>query len=145
MGTRSRIAIETPQGVTSIYCHWDGYPSNNGKILIDHYTAVSKINRLMKLGDISVLGAEIGKKIAFETPTAERCNQCIAYRRDRGDKDVTTVFHADVDTMYAYSSDGWAEFVYLYRDGKWLVSATGDKPAWRPVSDVLAEQLAEAE
>ena len=39
MATRSRIAIEKENGtVESIYCHWDGYPENNGRILVENYT-----------------------------------------------------------------------------------------------------------
>lgn len=35
MATRSRIGIENQDGtVTSVYCHWDGYPENNGRICI---------------------------------------------------------------------------------------------------------------
>ena len=35
MSTRSNIAIKRKNGtVESIYCHWDGYLSYNGKILL---------------------------------------------------------------------------------------------------------------
>jgi hypothetical protein len=38
MGTRSTIALEFADGtVEQVYCHWDGYLSNNGKILQAHY------------------------------------------------------------------------------------------------------------
>jgi hypothetical protein len=44
MATRSRIGIELEDGVIeSIYCHWDGYPENNGKILLEHYQDPNKI------------------------------------------------------------------------------------------------------
>ena len=140
MGTRSRIGIETPQGITSIYCHWDGYPSNNGKILIDHYTTVSKINRLMKLGDLSALGAVIGKKIDFDSTSEQRGGQCLAYRRDRGEKDVGAQFHADLASYTKYADEQWAEYVYLFSSGQWHVAAVGDRPQWRPLSDVLTDE-----
>ena len=45
MGTRSTIGLEYPDGtVRGIYCHWDGYPDNNGKILVEHYTTPEKIS-----------------------------------------------------------------------------------------------------
>jgi hypothetical protein len=52
MATRSRIAIETLDHrgeaiVKSIYCHNDGYPSDNGKILADNYQAREKVEALI--------------------------------------------------------------------------------------------------
>ena len=56
MATRSRIAIELPDGsVESIYCHWDGYPEGNGRTLLDHYTLPEKVQDLINLGSISSL------------------------------------------------------------------------------------------
>ena len=57
MSTRSRIAIEKQDGtVESIYCHFDGYLSNNGEILQNHYSTKDKMEKLIELGDISSLG-----------------------------------------------------------------------------------------
>lgn len=40
MGTRSAIVLKREDGkYQGIYCHWDGYPSNNGKILFENYPA----------------------------------------------------------------------------------------------------------
>ena len=60
MSTRSRIAIELPDGkVKSIYCHNDGYLDHNGRILNNFYTDREKVRALIKLGDISSLSEEI--------------------------------------------------------------------------------------
>jgi hypothetical protein len=56
MATRSSISIRKGNKVTSIYCHWDGYLSHNGQILLDHYTKTSKIEKLIALGSLSSLG-----------------------------------------------------------------------------------------
>jgi len=83
MGTRSTIAIQNEDGsVTGIYCHWDGYLSNNGQILQDHYQDEAKIRELIALGDLSSLGAEIGTKHNFDRAPDGECN---AYGRDRGE------------------------------------------------------------
>jgi len=42
--------------ITSIYCHWDGYPSWNGRILLENYTDEQSVRKLMELGDMSILG-----------------------------------------------------------------------------------------
>ena len=86
MATRSRIGLYDPQTqtVNSIYCHWDGYPEHNGKILVKHYTDINKIHELLNLGDLSVLGEEIGVRTDFNNPHITE--QCIAYSRDRGER-----------------------------------------------------------
>jgi hypothetical protein len=56
MGTRSTIALEFADGtVEQVYCHWDGYLSNNGKILQAHYMDPFKVKQLLALGGFSSL------------------------------------------------------------------------------------------
>jgi hypothetical protein len=56
MGTRSTIALEFADGtVEQVYCHWDGYLSNNGKILAEHYLNPFKVKQLLALGAFSSL------------------------------------------------------------------------------------------
>ena len=59
MATRSTISIENTDGtITSVYCHWDGYPSHNGDILQNHYN-YDKLAKLISNGDMSYLREEI--------------------------------------------------------------------------------------
>jgi len=116
MATRSRIGIENADGtITSIYCHWDGYPDHNGQILIEHYTDEAKIRRLMELGDLSVLGPEIGEKHDFN---ARADRWCTAYGRDRGEEDVSSMDHEDEAAFLACGE----EYNYLFRNGEWFVT-----------------------
>jgi len=63
MGTRSRIGIElSDNSIMSVYCHWDGYPSCNGRILREHYTTVEKVRELIDGGNISALHTNAGWK-----------------------------------------------------------------------------------
>jgi hypothetical protein len=56
MATRSRIAVKQQDGtIDSIYCHFDGYPSGVGDILINYYSR-KEADQLMQGGDISTLG-----------------------------------------------------------------------------------------
>jgi hypothetical protein len=60
MGTRSTIALEFADGtVEQVYCHWDGYLSNNGKILVEHYLNPFKLKQLLALGGFSSLCATV--------------------------------------------------------------------------------------
>ena len=56
MATRSRIGIELPDhSVVSVYCHWDGYVSHNGKILVEHYQNREDVEELIDGGSMSHL------------------------------------------------------------------------------------------
>ena len=55
MATRSIIAKLDDKGVQAIYCHNDGYLSNNGKILDQHYADEVKVDNLIIQGDASSL------------------------------------------------------------------------------------------
>ena len=61
MGTRSLIGREiSPGKFRIIYCHWDGYLENNGKLLFEHYQDSKKVDELLDLGCISSLATNIG-------------------------------------------------------------------------------------
>jgi hypothetical protein len=60
MGTRSTIALEFADGtVQQVYCHWDGYLSNNGRILNDSYMDPFKVKELVERGGMSSLESEV--------------------------------------------------------------------------------------
>ena len=85
MSTRSNIAMLNNDGtVTTIYCHWDGYPSYNGKILSEYYNTTDKVTELIKYGDLSSLQPNVYPTAphSFEEPQED---VCIYYHRDRGD------------------------------------------------------------
>jgi len=117
MGTRSTIAMVNEDGsVSQIYCHWDGYLSNNGKILLENYETAEKVKELIALGSLSVLGETIGKKIDFdgELPSG----QCRAYHRDR-DEDLQIYQYKNITD---YKLNGCMEgYDYIFIDGKWQV------------------------
>jgi hypothetical protein len=121
MATRSRIGILNNDGtVVSCYVHWDGYPSNNGQILLDHYTDESKIRAMIELGDMSILGREIGVKHRFSTPLD---GVCTYYGRDRGD--VGTYPRRDATAEGFYSD--CEEYGYLWIGDKWMVHCSYDE------------------
>jgi hypothetical protein len=56
MGTRSRIGYELPDhSVVSSYCHWDGYPEHNGRILVQQYLNRDDVQELIDGGSMSSL------------------------------------------------------------------------------------------
>jgi hypothetical protein len=76
MGTRSTIALEFADGtVEQVYCHWDGYLENNGKILATHYMDPFKVKALVALGGFSSLSETVeGTKETAYTQRGESCD-----------------------------------------------------------------------
>ena len=61
MGTRSRIGIQLKDNsVLSVYCHWDGYPSFNGRVLNEFYNTPEKVANLINGGNFSSLHTNLG-------------------------------------------------------------------------------------
>lgn len=144
MGTRSAIGMRVATGqITAIYCHWDGYPAYNGKILMENYTDGNKIAELIGLGDISSLRPEIGEKHDFNDryeDTDPRSNWVVAYNRDRGEDLNVRVFTDAMDFVENFNSG--EEYFYLWNGTEWLVNAYGRKtanglPDFERVVDVL--------
>ena len=118
MGTRSTIWIKNEDNSYSgIYCHWDGYPSNNGKILLQNYQDEAKIRTLISLGDASVLDAKCDKPEghSYEAPTK---GYTVFYHRDRGEDFNSSTAKTEEDTKQE-------EYSYLFKDGKWVFSDHG--------------------
>jgi len=134
MATRSNIGILNSDGtVNYIYCHFDGYLEHNGTILNEHYTTESAVRDLIALGDLSLLGPEIGDKQDFN---GNRNKQwCLAYGRDRGESgiEVRTCSYAD------YTKEYFEEYIYLFTPGQgWEVRESG-AGYWADLNRALAQ------
>ena len=138
MATRSNIAYRTPEGkIRSIYCHWDGYVSNNGRILQEHYQEARKIGQLIELGSLSSLGAELGNKQDFNDRSTQRDDWCLFYNRDRGE-DLHVSEYNDIPSWI----DDMEEYAYLWNGQEWLVNDHGERdaqgfPVFNRVLDIL--------
>lgn len=127
MATRSRIAIETPEGIVkSIYCHFDGYPENNAKLLHRHYEDRSKVEQLIGLGDISFLAPEVEPDPNGDhTFTNPQDGVVAAYHRDRGDTYHAPKLHHSRED---YFRDDIEEFGYLFtKEGDWVYVSSDDR------------------
>ena len=61
MGTRSRIGIQLQDNsILSVYCHYDGYPEFNGRVLENHYDTVEKVRNLIDGGNMSCTWTNAG-------------------------------------------------------------------------------------
>jgi len=110
MATRSVIAKLDDKGIQAIYCHNDGYLSNNGKILDQHYANEVKVDNLIAQGDASSLKDTI--------------EDTIFYHRDKGDcyEGVKAVNLNNETKLLEHAFETCdAELVYMFAYGSWYV------------------------
>jgi hypothetical protein len=142
MATRSTIAYKKADGIVAIYSHWDGYPAGVGKTLQENYQAAYKIGKLIQMGDVSSLGAEIGEQQDFDDRSTQRDDWTLFYTRDRGEDTPCKEFETIAEWMDHYD---WSDYFYLWNGREWLVNARGETDAnGFPVFDLL-EVVVEAE
>lgn len=111
MATRSYIILElsdedkkkykTDKNYMGIYCHWDGYKSYNGRILMKYYDTKEKVEELISHGDMSSL-----------QPTLQ---ECIFYHRDR-EHDLKISFFDEINKEFTNSM---VCFLYLFKNNQW--------------------------
>ncbi len=115
MATRSLIGkLNQDNTVSYIYCHYDGYPEHNGVILQEYYSTPFKVDQLLALGDLSVLGELIGEKQNFEDRIQ---GSCLAYGRDRGESGIEM---KTVSKDEFFDNKDYIDYLYLYNnDFEW--------------------------
>jgi len=124
MGTRSTIALEFADGsVSQVYCHWDGYLENNGKILAESYTDPFKVRDLLDLGDFSSL-----------RDTVEETREG-AYTQRGEDKEVRR--YQNVDEYFDCSQQEEYDYLLTQRDG-WLVRCYATDNQWVTLAEAEA-------
>lgn len=102
MATRSYIAMKfDDMTVHEIYCHWDGYISNNGKILNQFYSTYDEAKELFEKHQ--------GMSSLAENP------EDIRYYDDMEE----TVYATELDFI---NNRGTEEFNYYFNGTEWYVS-----------------------
>ena len=139
MATRSTIALEFADGtIGQVYCHWDGYLSNNGKILFENYANPFVLRDLIDLGGLSSLRPTIGTKHPFSMFEANMTqdefynlyrDMCTFYGRDRGEGESSATYFKD---FADYRANGQQEeYDYILRNvngvATWFVSDHGSE------------------
>jgi hypothetical protein len=112
MGTRSVIGIVNKQDktITSVYCHWDGYPEHHLTILKNFYNTEEKVRELISYGDMSELDTTL--------------NTCVFYHRDRKESKEDTMptqYSSVISWKHAYRQN--VDYFYLFtEDDVWEYS-----------------------
>ena len=124
MGTRSNIALQEEDGsIEMIYCHWDGYPSYTGSVLLKHYNSEEAARALIAIGDLSSLRERLAPAEG-ESHTYDKSvdDVTVAYHRDRGDhwEDVEPLKFKNM--REARESSG-GDYIYVFdvEKGRWFI------------------------
>ena len=118
MSTRSSISVKQLDGsIKTVYCHFDGYHSHVGKMLLEHYNSQEQANAIINLGDLSSLSESV------ECPPNHSYNNQIErysvfYGRDRGEKDINAREYSSFEDAMLRDSQ---EFDYYWDGSQWLV------------------------
>lgn len=138
MATRSAIGIKNEKGeIKAIYCHYDGYPEYNGRILVEHYKTREKVEELLALGDISSLDERVkpneNEVHSFENPLK---NVTVAYHRDMGRELEEAETFNTIGELIAYFN--WSDYYYIFEDGEWYLYNLEEEK--KLVTDVLKKE-----
>jgi hypothetical protein len=137
MSTRSTVGAVQRNGlIKAIYVHFDGYPSGVGYRLEMSYNTAEKVEKLLNLGDLSVLDVLIGEQ---QIPAKRRLGTCLAYGRDYGQVQVEAKLFPSISKWLSYYSD--AQYAYLFNGGVWeIVSSHMKTPKFLEVGRQVADQ-----
>ena len=104
MATRSTIWYQEEDGsLRGCYCHWDGYLSNNGKILLTSYNTFEKVKELVSRGGMSSLESNISKIKFYSEDDASPTITALSIARARQDFEQYNYFF--IDGVWKYSLD----------------------------------------
>lgn len=110
MSTRSMISIRYEDGsCKGVCCHWDGYPTYNGAILLEKRATKESVEELISGGDMSCLK---------EDGSADYYNE----------SDRQPTCYADYEELRKdFAESGACEYLYVFdvKDGKWYVGDEG--------------------
>lgn len=139
MATRSTIAVQHKDGsISSAYCHWDGYPSNQSPLLLGFYNGLEQAELLVSGGSLSRLAEKVspdpGDAHSFESPQDD---VCIYYGRDRGETDIHCKVYDTLKDYQAYND--FQEFNYLFSEGHWWLVDQENGPQLLSEFDVTTE------
>jgi hypothetical protein len=135
MATRSTIAVKHEDGsVSQIYCHWDGYLSHNGKLLVENYNSLLAAEFLVSKGDLSVLAERVtpNRDMVHSFEVAQN-GVCVYYGRDRGETNTEPKTYASVSEYFdTFTTE---EYNYFFNGEFWEVEQDGRN--FMPVTEAM--------
>jgi len=140
MSTTAGIGLTMPDGtIRAVYLHWG---NGAGETLAKHYTEHKKVERLVSLGFLSSLGAEVEPDPTTPHSWANpQENVTVAYHRDRGQRLVPARWFRNREEYEAEGGGSLsASYLYLFENGRWLVCHPyGAQWSWKELNALTNE------
>ena len=129
MATRGTIAVQHLDGtVSSVYSHWDSYPSWNGRLLVNHYNSLEMAEDLIAMGGVSQLAKAIDPVSESHDFSNPEQGVCVFYHRDRGEELSIDRFES-IEEYFNLNDDQEFNYLFCEHDDKhgnridgWVVS-----------------------
>ena len=116
MGTRSLIGKQLKDGsILGVYCHYDGYPEYNGRMLRDKYNTEEKVNDLIDGGDMSCVYTNAG----WNNETLPESGPLHYTSRGESLESNAPELYSDLNAFLNGADASGAEYTYHYADGEW--------------------------
>lgn len=116
MGTRSRIGIRlADESILSVYCHWDGYPEFNGKVLREFFNTTEKVCDLINGGNMSCLYTNAG----WNNETLDYTGPLYYTQRGESIEDNEPQLNKNSGEYLKSADDCGEEYAYIFADGEW--------------------------
>ena len=118
MATRSRIGIELKDSsIMSVYCHYDGYPAFNGRVLREHFNPVEKVRELIDGGDMSCTWTNAG----WNNETLPESGPLYYTMRGESLENNAPQLYKDLNEFMVAADDNYgAEYTYHFVTGEWI-------------------------
>lgn len=135
MSTRSMIAIQDADGACyAIYCHFDGYVSHMGDMLVRHFNSDEKAADLVNEGELRSLMEDANGEVVLEHFEADFDKREIEYYDNA--VDMLNAFVSS-DREYIYLWDDEVE-AWVYRNIRWTENGK-HLSEWKFVVETLLE------
>ncbi len=120
MSTSSSITVKCKDGkFRSIYCNFNGYPEHLFAMLIENYNNQDIAEKLVNLGDISILDKSIECPEGHSYDYDKRVEgYSIFYGRDRGEEDVDCFVGDNYKECFDYNDQSYN---YLWDGERWVL------------------------
>ena len=116
MGTRSRIGIQLKDdSILSVYCHYDGYPSFNGRVLREFYNTKEKVSQLINGGNMSCTWTNAG----WNNETLPEIGPLYYTMRGESIEDNAPELNKNKSEYLKTADDCGEEYAYLFTSAGW--------------------------
>jgi hypothetical protein len=118
----------------SVYCHYDGYLSHTGRMLLTRWDE-AEVLKLMKQGDNSGIQESVDE---------------MNFYRDRGETGVGARVARSFEEFLEQVENCGGEYYYLMKDGVWYAGCVYESPGLSkcglvPLDEAVADALIESE